>query len=286
MKKSPVTTWERFLAVAEEPAIDLYHEEEGKGPPLLMVHGFCTHLYTWRHIRKALSKNHKLYMVDLKGFGHSVKATDGNYTVYDQAHALIHFIKKNDLKGLTLVGHSFGGGVSLITALYLLKMMPERIEKLVLIDSVGYPQTLPPFLNLVQLPLVGDMGVNIVSSRMIIKGMFARAYYDQSAVTKADIEAYARPFDEPDSRKALLMASRHMIPGDMDELSMKYNGIDLPTLILWGREDKVVPLKIGKRLHADLKNSRFVVFDECGHVPHEERPEETLEVLMDFLENS
>lgn len=274
------------MEVAEAPTVDLYHEEEGEGEPLLMIHGFCTHIYTWRHIRKPLAERFKLYMLDLKGFGRSAKIPDSHYTVYDQAHAVLHFIRKHDLSDLTIVGHSFGGGVSLITALYLLEKMPGRLKRLVLIDSVGYPQPLPPFLNLIQLPLLGGMGVNLVPSRLIVKGMFMRAYYDMSVVTDADIDAYARPFDEPDSRKALLAASRHMIPEDLDELSGRYNSIDCPTLIIWGERDRVVPIDIGRELNRNIPGSRMEVIEKCGHVPQEEQPEKTLNIIDDFLKSA
>src|SRR5262249_15605929 len=93
--------------------VKLFYEEEGKGPPIPLIHGFRTSPYTWRHIAPVLALTHRVIAVDLKGFGQSDKPFDARYSVFDQAELLAQFIEDHDLRDLTIVGHSFGGGVAL-----------------------------------------------------------------------------------------------------------------------------------------------------------------------------
>ena len=88
-----------------------------RAPPLLLIHGFGASTYTWRHIAPELARTHRVIAVDLKGFGQSDKPFDSRYSVFDQAELLAELIEEKDLHNLTLVGHSFGGGIALMLAL-------------------------------------------------------------------------------------------------------------------------------------------------------------------------
>jgi pimeloyl-ACP methyl ester carboxylesterase len=94
----------------------LYVEEAGEGPPLILLHGLGGSLFTWRHIVAALARGHRVIALDLKGFGHSDKPFDDHYSAVDQAALVSAFIRKRGLRGVALVGHSFGGVVALRTA--------------------------------------------------------------------------------------------------------------------------------------------------------------------------
>ena len=97
--------------------VNLYYEEQGKGPPVLLLHGFGASTFTWRHVAPDLAETHRVIAVDLKGFGQSDKPFDERYSVSDQAELLAQLIEDKDLRDLTIVGHSFGGGVALRLAL-------------------------------------------------------------------------------------------------------------------------------------------------------------------------
>src|SRR3970040_1651540 len=100
------------LGPAEAP-VKLFYQEEGKGPPLLLIHGFGASTYTWRYVAPELAQTHRVIAVDLKGFGQSDKPFDERYSVFDQAELLKQLIIDNKLRDLALVGHSYGGGVVL-----------------------------------------------------------------------------------------------------------------------------------------------------------------------------
>ena len=142
--------------------VKLYYEEAGKGPPLLLIHGFGASTYTWRHIAPELAQTHRVIAVDLKGFGQSDKPFDSRYSVFDQAELLAELIEEKDLRNLTLVGHSFGGGVALVLALEANQRLEGRIARLVLLDSIAYPQQIPVFFRLLDVPLVSPLGVRMV----------------------------------------------------------------------------------------------------------------------------
>ena len=126
-----------------EAPVNLYYEEQGKGPPVLLLHGFGASTYTWRHITPELARTHRVIAVDFKGFGQSDKPFDERYSVLDQAELIAQLIEDKDLRDLTIVGHSFGGGVALRLALEANTRLGGRIARLVLLDSIAYQQQIP-----------------------------------------------------------------------------------------------------------------------------------------------
>jgi pimeloyl-ACP methyl ester carboxylesterase len=145
-----------------EAQVNLYYEEQGKGPPVLLLHGFGASTFTWRHIAPELAQTHRVIAVDLKGFGQSDKPFDERYSVSDQAELLAQLIEDKDLRDLTIVGHSFGGGVALRLALEANARLQGRISRLVLLDSIAYQQQIPVFFRLLDVPLVSQVGVRMV----------------------------------------------------------------------------------------------------------------------------
>lgn len=280
-----IETWKALLeTIGEPPTIDLYYEEQGGGEEcLLFIHGFGQNLYTWRHIIPSLRSNYRIISVDLKGFGKSPKPNDGCYTVYEQVRLLIRMIMKLNLKKVTLIGHSFGGGVSLITALYLSLYDKGRLVRLVLMDNPAYEQKLPPFVYMLRIPFLSDIGSAIIPTDIQIRSVLRFSYLDESVITDDAVAAYAAPLNEPGGRQALIHTARQMIPSDLGNLSAMYNKINVPVQLIWGAEDEIIPLEIGLRLKKALPNGRISILPGCGHVPQEEKPDETLRYITGFL---
>src|SRR5262245_16929615 len=160
--------------------VRLHYQDEGKGPPLLLIHGFGASSYTWRHIAPALARDHRVIAVDLKGFGQSDKPFDERYSVFDQADLLAQLIVDKNLHNLTLVGHSFGGGVALLLALKADPRLNGRISKLVLLDTIAYPQNVPVFFRLLDVPVVSQLGVRMVPPEFQTRVALRIAYFDDS----------------------------------------------------------------------------------------------------------
>lgn len=267
----------------QESPPGLYCEIQGAGPPIILLHGFGANTYTWRHLAPALSSRYRLLLFDLKGFGASPKPRDGRYSIGDQAELIIQYILKNDLRQVTLAGHSMGGGVALQTALKLMETQPGRLSRLILIDSVSYPQKLPKFVAVLRMPVLSSVALYLVPDTLKVRKILELAYFDQTKITDADVTAYAAPLADDGGKYALRQTARQILPENMEEVVSQYPRIEVPTLIIWGRQDRIIPLENGERLHRALKNSRLVIIEDCGHNPHEEKPEEVIRAVTGFL---
>jgi pimeloyl-ACP methyl ester carboxylesterase len=266
-----------------EAPVKLYYSEEGNGPPILLIHGFGASTYTWRHVAPELAQTHRVIAVDLKGFGQSEKPFDGRYSVFDQAELLAQLIVDKDLRNLTLVGHSFGGGVALLLALEANQRLDGRISRLVLLDTIAYPQHIPVFFRLLDVPLVSQLGVRMVPPSVQARVALQIAYFDDSKIDPEEVELYAAPLKTAAGKHAIIHSARQIVPEDIAELSERYKTIELPTLILWCDHDRIVPLEVGIKLRRTLPNSTLRLVEDCGHMPQEEQPESTLKLLKGFI---
>jgi len=268
---------------AVTPPLDLNVEIYGSGPPLIALHGFGGNTFTWHAIRNELSAAHTVYAFDLKGFGKSPKPRDGKYSVYDQSRLILDYIAAHHLTGITLVGHSFGGGVALATAVELEEKQPGVLSKLVLFDAASYKQSVPWYIGTLRVPIIGVLSQHLVSSRKQVKIALEDAYFDKTRITKEQVEAYVAPLLQPGGKYGIRETAKQIVPTDVDALSGRYPHITVPTLIIWGRHDRVVPLANGERLSREIKNATLLILENTGHIPHEETPDAVRKPLADFL---
>jgi pimeloyl-ACP methyl ester carboxylesterase len=265
---------------------EIYGKEDGN--PILALHGLGSSTYSWRKLLDDPYpfQDYRLILVDLRGAGQSPKPHDKHYSILEQADLIYQFIQEHDLKNLTLMGNSYGGAVSLLLAIRLCEQDPARFSKLVLIDSGGYNKKLPTHLKLLRTPVIGWVALNILpaktSARMILKA----AYYDKKLITDDQVEAYAGPIAAEGGRHALLQTAKQVIPRNIDEITSKYKTICVPTLILWGLQDKMIPLEIGEQLRHDIPNSRLETIDKAGHIPQEEVPGKVIPLILEFMKGS
>lgn len=284
---SPAGAEGRFAQVpSPNGTVRLHYEEEGSGPPLLLLHGYGTHAYTWRLLMPELARRYRVIALDFKGFGKSDKPIDTLYSAADQASLVEAFIRQLDLRDITVFGHSFGGGVALMLALNETKRGDSLIRRLVLLDTLAYPQRVPVFLKLLQTPGISDIGVRLAPSSVQVLFAMRIAYYDNGKIPPEAITAYAEPLKSPEAKNALVETARQLMPPNIHEIEQAYPSLKLPTLILWCDHDKVVPIEVGQRLAGTLPNARFQLITSCGHLPQEEQPEQTLWAVRSFLEGT
>ena len=261
----------------------LWLEEAGSGEPLLLIHGLGANTYSWRYLAPPLARTHHVLSVDLKGFGRSDKPIDAAYGVLDQARLLETLIARKNLRGLTIVGHSFGGGVALALTVRLNLTRPGTVDRLVLIDSIAYRQPVPLFIELLRTPVLAEVGLLAAPPELeAYKGLLA-AYADPGKITWETVRAYARPLYEEGGRHALLKTAQSIIPANLPALTALYPTIHQPALLIWCAQDGVVPLAVGRRLLRALRRAELSVFKACGHVPQEEEPALTLARIKSFL---
>ena len=263
-------------------SVSLYKEVFGAGDPILCLHGLGANIYSWRHFIAPFSQNNKLILVDFKGCGRSPKPLDTHYSTEEKVEDIYKLILEENLTNLTLVGNSLGGAIALLVAIRLGKEQPDRLSNLVLIDSAGDKGTMPAHLKLLRSPL-GTPLIHFTPSKLAAMMTLRMCYYDRKRITKEQVNAYAAPLSHHGGRHALLQTARQCIPANADELITQIATINVPTLILWGREDRVIPLKVGQLLHQLIPNSSLEVIEHCGHIPQEEKPEETISHISSFL---
>lgn len=267
--------------------IEINFEIHGQGPhTLLLIHGYGASLESWRDIQPFLVDSFTLYLIDLKGFGLSSKPNDGAYSIEDQAEIVVSFIKHHKLKNFILGGQSYGGGVALVTYFKLQDIKNhKRVNALLLIDSAGYLQKFPFFISILRVPVLNRIILKGVPAYFRARYTLKRLFFDKTVVTRKRIERYARFFDLPGSHNSFIEVAKQIVPNNPDAIIKRIPKIRIPTLILWGDNDPVIPREHGHRFNKEIQNSKLEVIQECGHVPHEEKPEETSEFITKFFKN-
>lgn len=262
--------------------IKLYREVYGSGDPILCLHGMGGSTFSWRHLIAPFSRNNKLILVDFKGCGKSPKPRDTHYSIHEHADSIYQIIREENLTNLTLVGNSLGGAVALILAIRLGEEEPGRLAKLILIDSGGDKRFLPIHVKLLR-SFLGTPIMYSSPSTLAAKIILRYCYYDKRKTTREQVAAYAQPLAAAGGRHALLQTAKQCIPANADEIAAGLKKITVPTLILWGRNDKVMPLEVGELLRQAIPNSTLEIIEQCGHIPQEEKPDETIALISKFL---
>ena len=255
----------------------------GDGPPLLLIHGLGASAEIWMHNYEAFSRDYTVYVPDVPGFGRSEKPR-GPCSMSDLLMGFTgQFMDSLGIERAHLVGQSLGGGMALKTAL----QCPERVDKLVLVGSAGLGSGVMHALRLMSLPVIGELLSR--PSRIGARIFFSLAVKDRSVLTRDFLDCYYRLFSLPGAQRMLLATVReivdmggardHLVRPIMDNLQR----LTQPALIIWGRQDRVLPVRQAHFAHENLAGSRLVIYDHCGHVVNLERPREFNRDVLDFL---
>lgn len=264
--------------------IGIRYWESGKGHPIIFLHGFGAPSVSWGKVIKYFPSKYKLILIDLKGFGLSDKPLDGKYSPDDQAKIILSFIQENKIKNATLIGYSFGGLIALIVCLQLLKLKkPSTIKSLILIDSVSYKPRVVSFVKMVQFPITNKFTLFIIPDSYIAKMFLKTGVFGNHKITKSMVQKYVKYAKLPGGHYTIVETAKHIIPENIDKITVKYKKIKIPTLIIWGEEDKILPVKDGQKLNKDIPNSKLIIFPKCGHIPLDEKPKKTAQEISKFL---
>ncbi|KAB0666057.1 alpha/beta hydrolase [Oryzomonas japonica] len=246
---------------------------------ILFLHGFAASLHTWDDLVPFFpAGEYTLHLLDLKGHGGSLKQCRGDYSTQHNAHIVSAYIRSRDLSGVSVVGHSFGGLVGMSAALDC-----PQISRLVLIDSPGFPQAFPRFMRILRIPFLGPLFMAFLSPRRLARKGLESVFYRHERITERLVERYAAGYRGLAAARALAETVRQMIPDDAEQMTRRYAGLAIPVQILWGEHDRVVKPWQGHKLHQEIAGSRLTTIADCGHNPHEERPERTFNLIRAFL---
>ena len=253
--------------------------ESGSGSSVILLHGLFLDHSTWNGVRDTLSRDHRVVTPDLPGFGSSEKPHPSRfpYRVESFTEAIADLYAGLELGRASVVGQCLGGAV----ALSLATRHPELVSKLVLIDALCETPRLGVYGQLGVLPLVGGFVLKQLWGKNIFSAFFKeRLLSGKTEVDPARIDAYYEAFNEPLARNGVLETLR--ATDDARPLTAKTLGVRCPTLVVWGSADRVVPVRLGRRLAREIPDAGLELF-EAGHAPQEERPRELGETLSRFL---
>jgi len=249
----------------------IHYVETGTGAPLLLVHGLADDATIWDSVIPALSARFRVIALDQIGFGHSDKPLL-NYRVSTFVDFLDGFLTELKIEHVSLIGNSLGGWVAAAFAL----VHPGRIERLVLSDAAGYAalaKTMDP----------RAVSALRLASREDIRYLGPLTFHDKRFYQDVDLAFKQRVTAGDGYTVGRLLDS--MIRGD-DTLDNRLNVINRPTLILWGRDDKLIPLTFGERFHQEITNSRLQIIDNCGHMPQVECPDQFVTAVLQFFNDA
>lgn len=247
---------------------------------IVLLHGTSASLHTWQGWTEALSAEYCVVSMDLPGFGLTGpfvnKTTE--YTSANYASFVIEVLDKLNLDKVILAGNSLGGKIAWrMAALY-----PERVSKLILVNAVGYPATpksIPIGFRLASYPALKPILRNILP-RNVVKKSIKSVYADDSQVDEMLVDRYYDLSLRAGNRSALSDRLREF---DNVEDQAQIKQLALPTLIMWGAKDDLIPVENAEFFHRDIANSQLQIFDNLGHVPHEEDPVTSVAVVKAFL---
>ena len=260
----------------------VHYQEFGAAtdPPILLIHGYTASAYVWRSSAPMLAEEgFRVIAPDLIGFGYSEKPRWFEYSIAAQSRMISRFMDRIGIGRANLVGSSYGGAIAATIAL----QEPERVEKLILVDSVINDDLKNhPIMKLASLPGLGEVITPFVAdSRTYLKarmhGTLAPA--NHHLIDEDRVESVLRPLRAADGHHSLLATSRNW---SANHVERDAHLITQPTLLVWGEEDSVTPLDDGYTLRDSIPGSRLVVIKDCGHVPQEERSDLFSKIVGEF----
>ncbi|TGM52761.1 alpha/beta fold hydrolase [Leptospira adleri] len=260
--------------------VNLHYRDEGNGPVVVLLHGVCSSLHTWDDWTKILKTKYRVIRLDLPGHGlteigeeESVLKTEGMISLWEK------FRERLKIEKFHIVGNSLGG---LIAWRYALDH-PNRVDRLILLNSVGYPQPLPELVAVGSHPIVQPL-MKISTPRFVVSRGVRQAYGDPSKLKEEVEERYVELSMKKGNRSSIVRIFKEQREGFQDEaMGKRISEIKNPTLVMWGTEDHWLSYEYFPNWKRDLPDAKFIVYDGVGHIPMEEIPERSAKDLDLFL---
>lgn len=262
-----------------------YQEIGAAGPVLVLLHGIAGSSTTWAPVIRRLATRARVVVPDLLGHGQSAKPR-GDYSLGAYASGVRDLLTLLGYDGATVVGHSLGGGIAMQFAY----QHPERCERLVLVSSGGLGPDVSLWLRAATLPGAEVVLPIIAHGKIRDAGAALGRLLGRLSVTVTPAaEEVARSYAslaDPQTRAAFLATLRTVVDARGQRVSATdrlYLAAHMPTLLVWGSRDGIIPVAHGAAAHAAMPGSRLEVFEGSGHFPHRDQPERFTSVLLDFL---
>lgn len=291
----PYETLESQYASPASQYIDLpsgvrmHYRDEGQGPTILLIHGFSASLHTWEPWVERLAtgdnriNDYRVVSIDLPG--HGLTRAPAGYQANIEAFrdVVAEFVAAKQLGQFALAGNSMGGNVAWEYAL----AHPEQVQALILVDAGGWPDTRPeaneesPTYKALRNPTIGPIVMQLDNSRLLRDGLRA-AFYDPALADEAMIERYSNLARAPGHRDIIRQmlvgfASRNMATPE------RLAPLRMPVLVMTGDSDQLVPPEHAQQFHTAIAGSQIVVFEQTGHIPQEEKADQSAMAVHEFM---
>lgn len=271
-----------FIEINGQPVHLRDEGPRGDPVPILLVHGTSASLHTWDAWAEALRGERRVVRFDLPGFGLTGPNRQNDYSIERYVLFVRAVADKLGIHRFVLAGNSLGGQVAWAAA----AALPDRVERLILIDAAGYGGGLasasgdvPLAFKVARMPVVRSVAQHALP-RGLVEGSLKRLYGDPAKVTPALVDRYSDLARRPGNREALARRLEQAAAGPDPAL---LRSLRVPTLVLWGASDRLLPPALGERFARDIPGARLVVLDGVGHMPQEEAPERSLAEVRRFL---
>jgi pimeloyl-ACP methyl ester carboxylesterase len=249
----------------------------GSGLPMILIHGGGVWLYSFRHNIGPLSEISCVYALDMPGYGftgivnHALPMGLDTMTL-----AVREFMDGLHIDKATLVGHSWGGGWALAYAL----ACPERVDRIVLIDSSGLDVPDVPEWELLKMPVIGGILLRFLTADMVRKRL-ELSFAHKDIVDDAMAREVYLPMKIPANRKAQTLLARNL---SWSLIEKRLDKLDHRVLLIWGEQDRYLDVGLAKRFKEKIRNIRVEIIRDCGHSAHEEAPEKVNRFITEFLQ--
>ncbi len=255
----------------------VHYLEQGSGPPVLMIHGGGTWLYSFRHNLEPLARSFRVIALDMPGHGYTDPTSpEATYDYQMTDRVLREFLDRKGIPKVSLVGHSWGGD----WALHFAQRHPGRVHKLVLVASTGLPGGEERLeWELLKYPVIAELMTNLFRSGAVEWGLKA-AFGDPAIVTPEMVKEIYAPASSPENRRAQVAYSRNL---DWGETRRYVSDTQVPTLVVWGSLDQYGTFAEGRALAEAMPDARFELIAGAGHNAHEEKPDDINQLITEFL---
>ena len=262
------------------------YRKYGSGSPLLLIHGFPVHGYTWRKILPELSKKNTCYVVDLPGLGLSKWTNETNFHFEAQSRRLVNFLKSEGIKSCSIIAQDTGA-----TTARLMALSKEIEVPTLILFNTEVPDHRPPWIELYQkaslIPLAHHIfKLSLKNKYFVRSGMGLKAFYTNKRLLKEE-ENIAPYLDLVTSSNKRMKGALSYLRGCdltfMDTLKDKQQWITSKVILIWGEDDVTFPVAYGEKLASQFKEAAFYRIPNASLMPHEEKPKEVLDIIKSAL---
>lgn len=260
----------------EIEGMQIHYRKEGKGFPILLLHGTGASLHTWDGWTEILKPHFQVIRLDLPAFGLTGAHPKHAYKLTDYVHIVKKFLQTINVDTCYVAGNSLGGQIAWEYAL----AYPAEVGKLILIDAAGYPNDKPkPWVFWAARTPALNQVLQYITPMFVFRNNLKQVYEDDTKVTEDLVKRYYELGLRAGNRAAFV-ARCHV---ELNDHYQKINTLKMPTLIQWGEKDSWIPVSHAQKFKEDMPQAKVLLYPDLGHIPMEESPEKTAKDALEWL---